>query len=166
MKMDIFETRRTNLKRLINDQYAGSYASFADAADMKASQISRFFMATSNKNSRNIGEKTARKIEHALNLQVGLLDEPGKPVSVTSHNNEVSHIPRLITARPIRETASIYKTNNNKKSKDAGTVKTEGLQDIIDIFEQMSHEDRARYRAIGHTLIEPEKADNNGSGKK
>lgn len=155
LEMDIFETRRTNLKRLIDDQYSGSYASFADAADTKASQISRFFMDTSNKNARNIGEKTARKIEQALNLQAGQLDQPA---NLTPENNVVSHMDQRIN-----ELGSDY---NNKKSKDAGSTQSEDMQRWIATYAKLSSSERASVRAVCDAIIKPEKADGNGNGTK
>jgi len=73
--MEISTIRRRRLRKLINERFDGSYAKFADAADTKASVISRFFMATDNPNARNIGEKAARNMEQELQLKRGYLDD-------------------------------------------------------------------------------------------
>lgn len=66
--MDIKQIRRDNLKRLIKEQ--GSIRAFADATGLNAAFVSQMVNG-----HRNVGDKTARKIEMALDLFLYSLDE-------------------------------------------------------------------------------------------
>lgn len=77
--MDIQRIRKRRLRKIIDEQFDGKIASCAAYADISAGVISRYFMDSDNPNSRNIGEKAARKIESALNLDALWLDSIDRP---------------------------------------------------------------------------------------
>lgn len=78
--MNESESRKENLKRLIENQFEGSQVKFADTVGMAPSYISQMINGY-----RNIGEKTARKIEAAANLPNGWLDHDNTR-SITNGN--------------------------------------------------------------------------------
>ncbi len=67
--MDIYEIRKSNLSRLIKEQFEGTQRRLADAIDRQPDYISRVLKGT-----KNVGEKLAREIEQTLGLSVGWLD--------------------------------------------------------------------------------------------
>lgn len=67
------EARKENLMRLIELRFDGSQVRFADSAGMTPSYISQMLTGY-----RNIGERTARKIERAIGLPEKYLDQPAK----------------------------------------------------------------------------------------
>lgn len=67
--MDIYEIRRSNLSRLIKEQFEGKQRRLADAIDRQPDYISRVLKGT-----KNVGEKLAREIEQTLGLSMGWLD--------------------------------------------------------------------------------------------
>jgi SOS-response transcriptional repressor LexA len=73
--MGIYETRRANLRWLIDHQYEGVAANLAKDLRIQASQLSRIF-SPNPKNQRNIGTKLARAIEQVTRKPVGWMDEP------------------------------------------------------------------------------------------
>ncbi len=73
--MGIHETRRANLRWLIDNQYGGVAANLAKDLRIQASQISRVF-SLNPKNQRNIGTKLARAIEQITRKPAGWIDEP------------------------------------------------------------------------------------------
>jgi len=131
--MEISEIRQTNLKRIIQETFGNSYAKFADRADLKPSQISRFFMSKDNKNARNIGEKTARKIEQNLDLTTGALDQP-----INKKSTIISATVKL--PRKVAEPPKHY-------SKEAGAELTEEQQEWLQMFDELTPEARASLRA-------------------
>ncbi len=73
--MGIHETRRANLRWLIDNHYGGVSANLAKDLRIQASQISRVF-SLNPKNQRNIGTKLARAVEQVTRKSQGWLDEP------------------------------------------------------------------------------------------
>ncbi len=67
--MNIHETRRENLARLIRFRFEGKQRRLADAIDRQPDYISRVLKGT-----KNIGEAFARHVEESLGLQSGELD--------------------------------------------------------------------------------------------
>lgn len=73
--MDVHETRRANLKWLIENDYGGVAASLARKLGIQPTQLSRIF-SQSPRDSRNIGARLARAIEQASARRRGWMDEP------------------------------------------------------------------------------------------
>lgn len=71
--MDIYEKRRLNLLR-IQSQFRHQ-KDLADALGLAPAYVSQLLAESKKKGSRNIGERSARKIEKKLNLQKFYLDE-------------------------------------------------------------------------------------------
>lgn len=71
--MDIFETRRTRLKMLIERTAKGNVAAFASKYGYSRSQISQYLSETYNE-GRSIGERAARLLEAKTAIQDGWLD--------------------------------------------------------------------------------------------
>ena len=115
--MDINQTRAHKLKLLIKEKFSGKISLMADSADMKASVISRFFMASTNQNARNIGEKAARKIESNLNLRRGYLDTIENP------------------AQSVNEPAPLYNVQPSKQIPLISSVTAGQWGEISDNFE-------------------------------
>ncbi len=84
--MDTATTRRTNLKRLVSNYE--TQQEFADAALMGPQYLSQLIHG-----HREIGEKTARKIEAALGLECGYLDR--EDVSMVREPSNVSYGPSI-----------------------------------------------------------------------
>ncbi len=78
--MEITLTRLQNLKRLVSECH--SQQAFADSIGLSVQYLNQLLMER-----RNVGEKTARKIERALRLESGWLDrvanEQPSPVDAT-----------------------------------------------------------------------------------
>jgi SOS-response transcriptional repressor LexA len=72
--MDIHDTRRDNLKWLIEHAYEGIAANLARALGIQPAQLSRVF-TRNPRHRRNIGSRFARAIERASNLRQGWMDE-------------------------------------------------------------------------------------------
>mgnify|MGYP006111853245 CR=1 FL=1 len=68
-----YEIRRENLKYLIQTKYNGVANQMARATGIGQMQIARVFLKT--KNSREVGEVFARRIEKACGLEPGWLDQ-------------------------------------------------------------------------------------------
>lgn len=79
-QMDIFDTRRAQLRRLIKEVSDGNQAAFAKETGIKAPQINRWLSSTAAE-SRNITEPSARSIEKKAGKTEGWLDQ--KPPSAT-----------------------------------------------------------------------------------
>jgi phage repressor protein C with HTH and peptisase S24 domain len=69
-KMDIYETRRTNLQSLIEERFGGTQRKLAEAIDRQPDYVSRCL-----RGHKRIGEKFAVHIEESLNLPAGYLSE-------------------------------------------------------------------------------------------
>lgn len=71
--MDIYEKRRLNLLR-IQSQFR-KQKDLADALGLAPAYVSQLLAEPSKNGARNIGERSARKIEKKLNLRKFVLDE-------------------------------------------------------------------------------------------
>lgn len=80
--MDIHETRRINLRQLIDEKFSGVAARLATALDMKPPQLHRW-LAKEEAKRQNINEHSARGIELRLSLPRGWLDQEGGGEDVT-----------------------------------------------------------------------------------
>lgn len=76
--MDIYETRRDNLAKLIEDSFEGRQRRLADAIDRQPDYISRVLGG-----SKRLGEKLAREIEAKLKLGEGWLDRDNRAPDYT-----------------------------------------------------------------------------------
>ncbi len=72
--MDVSEIRKIRLRQLIDERFDGIDSAFALAIERSASYVSRVF--SENRHSRGVGEKLARHVEQALELEPGYLDRP------------------------------------------------------------------------------------------
>lgn len=68
------QKRADNLRRIIEDDYRGSQTLFAERIGISLSQIGQWLAAPDSPYIRNMGERSARKIEKILNLDEGALD--------------------------------------------------------------------------------------------
>lgn len=73
-QMDIFDIRRAQLRRLINEVAGGNQSEFAKLTGIKAPQINRWLSSTARE-PRNITEPSARTIETKSGKPTGWLDD-------------------------------------------------------------------------------------------
>lgn len=73
--MDVYALRALRVKELIDRDFSGKQAAFADAVDIASSTVSRWFMPGQGK--KRIGDRTAVKIEQRLGLPSGAMLAPG-----------------------------------------------------------------------------------------
>lgn len=71
--MDIYQARRTNLLRLIDDDFGGNQTAFAAAVGLKPPQVNRWVSETASE-KRRITEGSARHIEERCHKEAGWLD--------------------------------------------------------------------------------------------
>ena len=71
--MDIYQARRTNLLRLIDDDFGGNQTAFAVAVGLKPPQVNRWVSETASE-KRRITEDSARHIEERRHKEAGWLD--------------------------------------------------------------------------------------------
>lgn len=70
--MELYEQRRVNLRKLIDDQYGGVIKALCTDVGVSHNVIWR--LVADSKHSRNIGEDLARRIESATGVPSGFLD--------------------------------------------------------------------------------------------
>ena len=73
--MDVHQTRRANLRWLIENECEGVAANLARTLGIQATQLSRIFSENA-RHRRNIGARFARAIEQATSKRRGWMDEP------------------------------------------------------------------------------------------
>lgn len=73
--MTIFDTRRRNLRRLIQMNFDDNQSLFARTIIRSESYINRLLASSDNDHGKNLGEKLARDIENRLRLEPGWLDQ-------------------------------------------------------------------------------------------
>ena len=73
--MDVHQTRRANLRWLIENECEGVAANLARTLGIQATQLSRIFSENA-RHRRNIGARLARTIEQATSKRRGWMDEP------------------------------------------------------------------------------------------
>lgn len=66
--------RNENLRRLIDDKFASSQPSFEKATGIKMAQIGQWLAPEGGDYSRNMSERSARKIESSCLLPTGWMD--------------------------------------------------------------------------------------------
>lgn len=74
-RMDKYEVRRLNLEALIDSRCGGRSATLADLIETSPSYISRMLYPEGKKGRKRIGEDMRDRIEDALSLKRGSLDE-------------------------------------------------------------------------------------------
>lgn len=84
--MDIYETRRRNLRALIDARFGGRIARLADAIDRAPSYVSRC-LSESGDHKKRIGEQFARDIELTVGIPLLTLDR--EPRSESEHANVI-----------------------------------------------------------------------------
>ncbi|WP_297576234.1 S24 family peptidase [uncultured Deefgea sp.] len=97
--MDIFETRRQNLRHLIDNRFGGVIAHLANQIDKQPAYLSRCLTGKAE-HRRNIGEKLAREIELKLGLINGALDLPPANVQAIDLDIEPTEKEQGIYPRP------------------------------------------------------------------
>nr|WP_273823057.1 helix-turn-helix transcriptional regulator [Pseudomonas asplenii] len=75
--MEISDTRRNNLRLLMNTRFEGTQARIADALEKSANYISRCLAQPDSSGAKKIGEDFAREIEEKLGLPRYAMDQPG-----------------------------------------------------------------------------------------
>lgn len=73
--MDIYDIRRAQLQRLIDERFEGNATAFARALDMRAPQVHRW-RSTTSKQACGMEWESARSIEEKLQLEDGWMDNP------------------------------------------------------------------------------------------
>lgn len=89
MKITIPEQRRQNLRALIDQRFSGSQSAFRDATGISLSQVGQWLNSHLD-GSRNMGEKSARRIESACTLPAGWMDKNHD--GATAENLDVSAV--------------------------------------------------------------------------
>ena len=102
---DMGETRKNNLRRLIDDQYGGVVNRLAAEVQAPHSAIWRLLAENKTANSRTMGEKMARRIERACGLDEGWMDRD--PSAQTSE--ESSALAERILALPEPDRAAVLR---------------------------------------------------------
>lgn len=98
--MDIYETRRQNLRILVKEQFNGRIASLAEATERAPSYLSRCL--TDNPSHRKgIGERFAREIEDRLLLPDRWLDQARDPGAIHFPNSKLKASETITGLLPI-----------------------------------------------------------------
>lgn len=90
-KMDIFETRRVRLKKIIADDFGGNQAAFSRYTSLKASQVNRWLSKTAE-TIPVITEVSAREIERKCNKPTGWLDNDNPIPLLSPHALRLAEI--------------------------------------------------------------------------
>ena len=101
----VFDIRRENLKRLIDEYAGGNVSRFADLVGLTPAHVLGIVGAkrprgTASSGPRNIGDRLPRKIEHALGLEVGWMDQ--------SQHGSASGSPSALPGGRTREAIELY----------------------------------------------------------
>lgn len=107
-----FDVRRENLRRLIRDKYEGNRAAFSRAAGVHQNQIN-LILTDNPDHQRNLGEGLARRIEDALGIAPGYLDEPtpstfGGKVHVIKAPDVPDDLVGIFARDDVRQSSSFY----------------------------------------------------------
>lgn len=92
MKKDMRSIRNKNLLALIDEKYNGSQQLFSERTGISLSQIGQWLANPDNPNSRNMTERSARKIEAACGVRFGSLDLDEKEEIVFADNDEFDFV--------------------------------------------------------------------------
>lgn len=108
--MDIYEVRKQNAHNIVETQFEGVKARFADAINTNHVIVNRWFAAGENQR-RNIGSNAARKIEHILNLPIGWIDQIHENLSDLETNPQRRTALRIASGEtytiPLKQTAIV-----------------------------------------------------------
>lgn len=101
--MDIREIRKRRLQQLIVSRFGGVMARLAEKIDRQSSYVARV-LSDNSEHSRNIGEKLAREIEAACDLEPGYLDMPFDFKRYTSDGEELpliapAELPKMLSSK-------------------------------------------------------------------
>ncbi|TCK39692.1 hypothetical protein B0G84_5032 [Paraburkholderia sp. BL8N3] len=101
--IDIHETRRVNLKALIERDAQGNISGFAKKYGYTRAQVSQYLSDTYN-DGRSIGERAARAIEEAARVDQGFLDRTEKQIAGSASITEkLDQIIALLQNRETRD---------------------------------------------------------------
>lgn len=92
MKKDMRSIRNKNLLALIDEKYNGSQQLFSERTGISLSQIGQWLANPDNLNSRNMTEKSARRIEEACGVKSGSLDLDEKEEIIFVGNDEFDFV--------------------------------------------------------------------------
>jgi hypothetical protein len=101
--MDIFEIRRTRLRKLIDDDFDGNQSAFGRFTSYSQTQINKWLSLT-NVSRRNITELSAREIEQKCNKPRDWLDSEN-PIPLLSPS--ALKVAEIITSLPEVQQAMI-----------------------------------------------------------
>lgn len=87
--MDQSDIRKLRLRALIDHQFGGRVAAFAQAVALKPEQVYRWLTKNPTADTRRITEDSARRIESTLGLIPSTLDNPDPAAAF--HPSEVFH---------------------------------------------------------------------------
>ena len=96
--MDTYQARRTNLLRLIRDDFDGNQTAFAVAVGVKPPQVNRWVSETASE-KRRITEGSARRIEQKCQKPPGWLDvadlvDPDEPPALPAPVEGLEYVAR------------------------------------------------------------------------
>lgn len=94
--MEIFETRRARLIKLIEDDFEGNQASFCRHTEIGAPQLNRWISET-NSDKRNITERSAREIERKCGKPMDWLDRQDDYISLSDEEANLISIYRRLS---------------------------------------------------------------------
>ena len=101
--MDLFAIRRDRLQAIIDADFDGSQASFCRLTKFSTPQVSRW-LSTTNSDSRNITEPSARKIERVCNKPPMWLDSYN-PMPLLSP--QAIKLAEIVSAMPEQQQAGL-----------------------------------------------------------
>jgi hypothetical protein len=145
------EIRRQNLKKLLQDRYAGKIADMARAIDRDDAYLWQLLNA-----DRNVGERVARHIESKLGLANGTLDQVDMVTSETLTPDELEMLQKYRRASPrwrlsLRLLAEVRDEDQNEVSESVNVL-------MAKIFAKPVSDERVA-KAYGrpgeHTLHQP-----------
>lgn len=142
MSTDTRDIRRQNLKKLIS-AYFKDQSDFADKADMDASYLSQMLNG-----HRNIGEKTARKIEHKLGTDLMSLYNEGFISSFMKFKSGYDLLPET-SEHSVNDL--VYGDNYLPGRQIKGSLKAEAerIKDqIVEDLSELDAEELAAIRAV------------------
>lgn len=139
------DTRRANLRTLLEERFAGKIAAMARAIQRDDAYL--WQLLNPSKNGRQVGERTARHIEKKLSLASGALDIPGMATVDPPKPDEMELIRLYRRASPSWQIALRYLAALR------GDVQDEISQSVNVLLSKVSAEhvdDRRVAAAYGH----------------
>lgn len=114
-----YENRRRNLRRLIDDEFGGVDAHFAQKYDYTRSRVAQFLSPTYN-NGKGIGDRAARLLEKKLSLEPLSLDKDGDKIPTAEWPFEVSYSEFLkLSKNDVKEIDALIKAKLFNIKKEA-----------------------------------------------